>query len=203
MASVAEVDRDGMRQRRKDAQREIEVQEEQRSATQPQTEVDPTTPQPECWICFSGTSEGELISPCKCRGSMQWVHRDCLHRWITTRVTDYQLPDEWGRDTPDRFACPNCETPFKFVGSAEDGQPLENNEEIWPSSGRWWLPNMFPRIDRLAEVDADLCNNFRWKFAAPLFCIGVQASLVIFTMAQVWRVAWLLALIVGEVAYVC
>ena len=188
MSGVAEVDRDRLRQRRKDAKCEIEAQERQRAAAQRQSvAVEEKTAAPECWICYSGTSEGELISPCRCRGSMQWVHRDCLHRWITTRVTEYQ-PDEWGRDTANRFACPNCETPFEFVGAADDDQPDGN--EIWPASGRWWLPNMFPRIDRLAEIDADMYDNFRWKFASPLACTAVQAMLVVFTIAQVCPFAW-------------
>ena len=188
MSGVAAVDRDRLRQRRQDATREIEAQERQRAAAQRQSVAEEEqTAAPECWICYSGTSEGELISPCRCRGSMQWVHRDCLHRWIITRVTEYQ-PGERGHDTAERFACPNCGTPFEFVGPADDGQPLGN--AIWPSSGRWWLPNMFPRIDRLAEIDADVYDNFRWKFASPLACTAVQAMLVGFTIAQVWQFAW-------------
>ena len=190
MFGVAEVDRDRLRQRRNDARREIEAQERQRAAAENlrQTEAEETAAAPECWICYSGASEGELISPCKCRGSMQWVHRDCLHRWITTRVTQY-LPDERGRDTGSRFACPNCETPFEFVDSADDEQALGNGDEIWPSSGRWWLPNLYARINRMAEIDADVYDNFRWKFASPLACTCVQAMLVGFTMAQVRQFA--------------
>ncbi len=186
MSGVADVDRERLRQRRKDARREIEAQERRRAAAESterlrQAEAEETAAAPECWICYSGTSEGELISPCKCRGSMQWVHRDCLHKWITTRVTEYQ-PDEWGHDSG-RFACPNCETPFEFVDSVDDRQPL--SDDSWPSSGRWWLPSLFPRIGRMAEIDADMYDNFRWKFASPLACTGVQAMLVGFTMAQV------------------
>lgn len=190
MSGVRDVDRARLRQQRKDARREIEAQERRR-ATAESTErlrltvAEETAAAPECWICYSGTIEGELISPCKCRGSMQWVHRDCLHKWITTRVTEYQ-PDARGRDTGSRFACPNCETPFEFVDSVDDRRPLRNDDdEVWPSSGRWWLPNLFPRIDRMAEIDADMYDNFRWKFASPLACTGVQAMLVGFTMAQV------------------
>ena len=38
----------------------------------------------ECRICFDSTNE-PLISPCKCTGSMQWVHRTCLQKWINIK----------------------------------------------------------------------------------------------------------------------
>ena len=53
-------------------------------------------------------------------GSMRGAHTACLHRWITTRVTEYSTERmfERGSAGPDRFACPNCETPFEFVDAA-------------------------------------------------------------------------------------
>ena len=35
----------------------------------------------ECRICYDNTDE-ELIEPCKCSGSMRYVHRSCLDKWI-------------------------------------------------------------------------------------------------------------------------
>lgn len=35
--------------------------------------------QRQCWVCLA--SEGALMAPCTCDGSMKWVHRDCLDRW--------------------------------------------------------------------------------------------------------------------------
>eukprot|EP01113_Clastostelium_recurvatum_P018961 TRINITY_DN22352_c0_g1_i1.p1 TRINITY_DN22352_c0_g1~~TRINITY_DN22352_c0_g1_i1.p1 ORF type:complete len:204 (+),score=12.08 TRINITY_DN22352_c0_g1_i1:51-662(+) len=34
----------------------------------------------ECRMCF-GTTKGNLISPCLCIGSIQYVHRQCLQQW--------------------------------------------------------------------------------------------------------------------------
>nr|CAG8568624.1 12015_t:CDS:2 [Entrophospora candida] len=38
-----------------------------------------------CRICFSGPEDednlGRLISPCRCKGSMRYVHVECLNRW--------------------------------------------------------------------------------------------------------------------------
>ena len=53
---------------------------------------EPKAPTPEdpdseklCRICFGGTAEepenGRLFSPCKCKGSMRYVHIGCLNEW--------------------------------------------------------------------------------------------------------------------------
>ena len=34
-----------------------------------------------CRICFCGSEDGRLISPCLCKGSMKYVHVDCLQHW--------------------------------------------------------------------------------------------------------------------------
>lgn len=37
-----------------------------------------------CRICHSGsTPEQPLFNPCKCSGSMRYVHQDCLSSWLT------------------------------------------------------------------------------------------------------------------------
>ncbi|XP_031170623.1 probable E3 ubiquitin-protein ligase MARCHF10 isoform X3 [Sander lucioperca] len=42
----------------------------------------------QCRICHSGESSptNPLISPCLCSGSMQFVHLDCLKKWIRTKI---------------------------------------------------------------------------------------------------------------------
>eukprot|EP00882_Tetradesmus_deserticola_P006548 GHRQ01006890.1.p1 GENE.GHRQ01006890.1~~GHRQ01006890.1.p1 ORF type:complete len:100 (+),score=28.73 GHRQ01006890.1:407-706(+) len=34
-----------------------------------------------CRICFEDAKPSELISPCKCKGTLKHVHQACLHRW--------------------------------------------------------------------------------------------------------------------------
>uniref|UniRef100_A0A383W7B3 RING-CH-type domain-containing protein n=1 Tax=Tetradesmus obliquus TaxID=3088 RepID=A0A383W7B3_TETOB len=39
--------------------------------------------QPRCRLCWGGEDEGgQLISPCQCRGSMEFVHFGCLQHWL-------------------------------------------------------------------------------------------------------------------------
>ena len=38
-----------------------------------------------CRICFEkikNNSNNSIISPCKCKGSIRWVHHNCLLKWI-------------------------------------------------------------------------------------------------------------------------
>ena len=57
-----------------------------------------------CWVCFGTDSDtlGEWISPCRCAGSMKYVHQPCLRRWISE-----------SRDTDtDKTRCPQCTTVY-------------------------------------------------------------------------------------------
>jgi len=36
---------------------------------------------PVCRICFGDQLDGELFSPCRCKGSMKYVHVSCLNLW--------------------------------------------------------------------------------------------------------------------------
>ena len=52
----------------------------------------------QCYICWG--DDGELISPCSCRGTGGYVHEDCLRDWFTNR-------GEWLD-----LDCPQCKDPF-------------------------------------------------------------------------------------------
>ncbi|KAM4582495.1 E3 ubiquitin-protein ligase MARCHF9-like [Fundulus diaphanus] len=39
----------------------------------------------QCRICFQGPEKGELLSPCRCDGSVRCTHQSCLIRWISER----------------------------------------------------------------------------------------------------------------------
>ncbi|XP_028847242.1 E3 ubiquitin-protein ligase MARCH4 [Denticeps clupeoides] len=40
---------------------------------------------PVCRICFQGPEQGELLSPCRCSGSVRSTHQPCLIKWISER----------------------------------------------------------------------------------------------------------------------
>ena len=42
-----------------------------------------------CRICLAQDEPSKLITPCHCDGSLKWVHRECLAKWMETRSSDY------------------------------------------------------------------------------------------------------------------
>ncbi|KAM3719384.1 E3 ubiquitin-protein ligase [Dirofilaria immitis] len=54
-----------------------------------------------CRICLEEDNESDLISPCECRGSLQFVHTQCLQHWFDVMherrcqicKTQYELED--------------------------------------------------------------------------------------------------------------
>jgi len=75
-----------------------------------------------CRICYDFTSvpPNELISPCGCKGSLQYIHRDCLTHWRQSRADRYPLPL---RNYDDALKCEICHkkymirTPLEFKRS--------------------------------------------------------------------------------------
>ena len=57
-------------------------------------------PTPMCKICLD--EEGEMISPCICRGTQRWVHRECLEMW---RNRHHPL-------SPQHRFCMDCRAPY-------------------------------------------------------------------------------------------
>ncbi|KAL1426690.1 hypothetical protein MTO96_018159 [Rhipicephalus appendiculatus] len=41
-----------------------------------------------CRICREGDQKAELVSPCSCSGTMGFVHKSCLERWLNQRNVD-------------------------------------------------------------------------------------------------------------------
>eukprot|EP00820_Chromera_velia_P028378 Cvel_11634.t1-p1 / transcript=Cvel_11634.t1 / gene=Cvel_11634 / organism=Chromera_velia_CCMP2878 / gene_product=E3 ubiquitin-protein ligase MARCH7, putative / transcript_product=E3 ubiquitin-protein ligase MARCH7, putative / location=Cvel_scaffold737:888-1744(-) / protein_length=58 / sequence_SO=supercontig / SO=protein_coding / is_pseudo=false len=44
---------------------------------------------PICRVCQDG--DGELIVPCDCKGSVKYVHRQCLDKWRSSGVNPMSL----------------------------------------------------------------------------------------------------------------
>jgi hypothetical protein len=57
-----------------------------------------------CRICFDAESDGHsLISPCKCNGSMRYIHEECLKIWLLSRDKDLSTSE-----------CDICKEKFKM-----------------------------------------------------------------------------------------
>lgn len=69
-----------------------------------------------CRICqgAENTDARQLYHPCKCSGSIKFVHQDCLMRWLARTQ---------------RKHCDLCKTPFRFKKVYRDGMP--NNPPLY------------------------------------------------------------------------
>lgn len=65
---------------------------------------------PQCRICFD--SDGELISPCNCSGTLKYIHTECLQKWRKT------LPINVFNNNRD-IQCEICHKYYEFEDSYE------------------------------------------------------------------------------------
>jgi E3 ubiquitin-protein ligase MARCH6 len=64
-----------------------------------------------CRICRGeGSDEDQLFFPCKCSGSIKFVHQSCLMEWLSHSQKKY---------------CELCKTPFRFTKLYDPGMPSE------------------------------------------------------------------------------
>lgn len=56
-----------------------------------------------CRICLGDKTDGRMISPCKCKGSMRFVHAHCLQQWRTSSVNSKSF-----------FQCDQCLYQYSF-----------------------------------------------------------------------------------------
>ena len=56
-----------------------------------------------CRICFSGSEDGSLFTPCHCSGTIRFVHRQCLEKWRASGTANA------------KFECPQCRYFYELV----------------------------------------------------------------------------------------
>ncbi|CAD7947621.1 unnamed protein product [Amoebophrya sp. A120] len=72
-------------------------------------EYDENDDQPQCRYCLSG--EGELVAPCDCKGTNQYVHLQCLRQWQKSVLLTQSTHPKF--QTRIDAICNICEKPFK------------------------------------------------------------------------------------------
>ena len=99
-----------------------------------------------CKICLD--EEGEMISPCICRGTQRWVHRECLEMW---RCRHHPLSPQY------RF-CMDCRAPYfgndvpSEVEVFFDGSIRESDDAISMLYVLWFLSMVIINIIWLTMV---------------------------------------------------
>lgn len=67
-----------------------------------------------CRICFDNEDQEDMISPCGCKGSMEFIHKKCLNSWLLIHKHD----DKY-------FKCNECKKEYKRY-SPEDKDDIVN-----------------------------------------------------------------------------
>lgn len=65
-----------------------------------------------CRYCLADASEGELISPCACKGGQRWVHTECLVSWQRSVLVTQPTHPAFYEDDVRQTICSVCRTPF-------------------------------------------------------------------------------------------
>ena len=69
-----------------------------------------------CRICLGDKSDGHFISPCKCNGTMKYVHAHCLNTWRRSKPSAF-------------YKCDLCHYPYLFqqplIASMWNQQPIK------------------------------------------------------------------------------
>jgi hypothetical protein len=93
----------------------------------------PQAEEPYCRICYetAETLQNQLIEPCDCKGSLQYVHRKCLLRWAVLNEANPET------------VCHLCDTPYR-------GADVVRMEQIPDGRGVVALTLKYPLILILA-----------------------------------------------------
>ena len=65
-----------------------------------------------CRICLGEEEDDELICPCKCSGTMQFIHVNCLKEWLNSKKLVYN-GDRVKSFFWKALECELCKTPFE------------------------------------------------------------------------------------------
>lgn len=71
-----------------------------------------------CRYCQTDDFSFDLVSPCSCKGSIQYVHKKCLKEWLNKKNEQFVIPANFNQFN---LSCEICHTKYNIV--------YENNEQ--------------------------------------------------------------------------
>jgi len=154
-----------------------------------------------CRICLDSeeTLENPLIAPCKCAGSMRYVHRECLDEWRVTCFNPKAL-----------VGCTICHAPFsiRYKGNDVDGKKDVSGRRWWVRLGRevaWYTGVRFCAFLAVVVTIGFLPQFFMGAGLAALhpnpvvshLLLGTGTTFALVGTAAVWQVFWQIGLFRG------
>ncbi len=64
-----------------------------------------------CRYCLETDNEFDLLSPCKCSGTIKYIHKYCLQHWFNSLKNKIIFPFRANRF---ELQCEICKTPYKM-----------------------------------------------------------------------------------------
>lgn len=74
-----------------------------------------------CRYCLESTNEEDMVSPCRCSGSLQYVHKECLKDWFKHKNNTYVIPGKFNQF--ETYGCEICNTKYRceYANTVIDG----------------------------------------------------------------------------------
>ena len=101
-----------------------------------------------CRYCL--VDSGDLVAPCECKGSGQWVHLSCLRQWQKSVLLTQSTHPKY--QTRIDEICNVCERPFK-----EEFKPRSRREALLEYTGEE-LPKLIQKGNLLAMLARTCCR---------------------------------------------
>jgi putative AlgH/UPF0301 family transcriptional regulator len=121
-----------------------------------------------CRFCFEGSSHGELVSPCECKGDQRFVHLTCLRRWQS------ELSGGSSAAEARRCICPVCRR--LYDASYTPAPPTRREPAIVDRSDTVWPPAWFVGLVLLSTLAY-------WEASHPMRILGTSGLAVALLLA--------------------
>lgn len=119
----------------------------------------------ECRICFN-SGEEPLIAPCRCDGSIKWVHPACLEQWVLERYRQRYKELLRQSNNSSGISCELCK--FEFWGQTKYLQGIKLLRVLLKSQSACYLALNLPvlgfLIYKFMRVTSILLKSTRSEF---------------------------------------
>lgn len=119
-----------------------------------------------CRICRGeATARQPLIHPCKCRGSIKYIHQECLMEWLQHSNNDVKQ-------------CDICNTRYQFRTIYDPDMPTRVPlREIWPRLVAQTAQWVVRHLSVLLYVVCGIQVPIFWKFIGRIFTFAVDGKI--------------------------
>lgn len=133
----------------------------------------------QCRICYDGPSEESLIVPCKCKGSLKFVHESCLKIWFSNSAYD-GMCETCHHDYDHSVFVDGCALDFQWYREVYTKLNVEAPQGGFTSA---WFAEFWDLMDTAMDRNIcdrellDLCHalhssmKLRWRIMDPKFSL--------------------------------